>query len=104
MPGPRTVVRIRRSAFGSNGGVLDPMLYNNIFVNPRKSAAKANKKKITNMSDAIERPSPIRGPKGRDRFADFFIRLLKEKPLGMLGGGIILLLIGFRVIPIKTDW
>ena len=36
-------------------------------------------------------------PKRRGRFADFFIRLLKEKPLGMLGGVIILLLIGISL-------
>ena len=36
-------------------------------------------------------------PKQRGRFADFFIRLLKEKPLGMLGGVIILLLIGISL-------
>ena len=93
-------VRVRWSAFGSGGGVLDPKLYNNIYVNPRKSAAKANKKKITNMSDAIERPSPIRGPKRRSRFVDFFIRLVKEKPLGTFGGLIILILI---VVAIFAD-
>ena len=93
-------VRVRWSAFGSGGGVLDPKLYNNICVNPRKSAAKANKKKITNMSDAIERPSPIRGPKRRSRFVDFFIRLVKEKPLGTFGGLIILILI---VVAIFAD-
>ena len=35
--------------------------------------------------------------KRRGRFADFFIRLLKEKPLGMLGGVVILLLIGLSL-------
>ena len=46
------------------------------------------------MNNTSDQPSPINEPKQRGRFADFFIRLLKEKPLGMLGGGIILLLIG----------
>ena len=40
-----------------------------------------------------EKPSPIREPKRRGRFADFFIRLLKEKPLGTICGIIILLLV-----------
>ena len=52
------------------------------------------------MSDAIERPSPIRGPKRRSRFVDFFIRLVKEKPLGTFGGLIILILI---VVAIFAD-
>ena len=40
-----------------------------------------------------ENPSPIREPKRRGRSADFFIRLLKEKPLGTACGMIVLLLI-----------
>ena len=40
-----------------------------------------------------ENPSPIREPKRRGRSADFFIRLLKEKPLGTVCGMIVLLLI-----------
>ena len=40
-----------------------------------------------------EKPSPIREPKRRDRFADFFIRLWREKPLGTACGMIVLLLI-----------
>ena len=40
-----------------------------------------------------EKPSPIREPKRRGRFADFFIRLLKEKPLGTASGIIVLILI-----------
>ena len=40
-----------------------------------------------------ENPSPIREPKRRSRSADFFIRLLKEKPLGTVCGMIVLLLI-----------
>ena len=45
------------------------------------------------MSDDREIPSPVSEPKRRGRFADFFIRLLKEKPLGIACGMIILLLI-----------
>ena len=40
-----------------------------------------------------EKPSPIHEPKRQGRFADFLIRLLKEKPLGTFCGMIILLLI-----------
>ena len=49
------------------------------------------------MNNTSDQPSPINEPKRRGRFADFFIRLLKEKPLGMLGGVIILLLIGISL-------
>ena len=49
------------------------------------------------MNNTQETPSPISEPKRRGQFADFFIRLLKEKPLGMLGGVIILLLIGISL-------
>ena len=45
------------------------------------------------MSDTIKTPSPIRKPKRRGRFADFWIRLFKEKPLGTACGVIILILI-----------
>ena len=45
------------------------------------------------MSDTIETLSPIREHKRRGRFADFWIRLFKEKPLGTACGVIILLLI-----------
>ena len=45
------------------------------------------------MSNATEVPSPINEPKRRGRFADFLIRLLKEKPLGTFCGMILLLLI-----------
>ena len=45
------------------------------------------------MSDAIGIPSAEIAPKRRSRLADFFIRLVKEKPLGTAGGIIILLLI-----------
>ena len=54
-------------------------------------------RKIENMCNTQETPSAESEPKRRGRFADFFIRLLKEKPLGMLGGGIILLLIGISL-------
>ncbi len=40
-----------------------------------------------------EKPSPIREPKRRGRFADFFIRLWREKPLGTACGMIVLLFI-----------
>ena len=40
-----------------------------------------------------ENPSPIHEPKRRGRSADFFIRLLREKPLGTACGMIVLLFI-----------
>ena len=40
-----------------------------------------------------ETPSPIREPKRQSRLAGFFIRLVKEKPLGAACGMIVLLLI-----------
>ena len=45
------------------------------------------------MSDAIEIPSVEIAPKRRSRLADFFIRLVREKPLGTACGIIILILI-----------
>ena len=45
------------------------------------------------MSDAIGKPSAESEPKRRSRLADFFIRLVKEKPLGTASGIIILILI-----------
>ena len=45
------------------------------------------------MSDATEIPSAVSEPKRRSRLADFFIRLVKEKPLGTACGIIIVLLI-----------
>ena len=45
------------------------------------------------MSDAIGIPSVEIAPKRRSRLADFFIRLVKEKPLGTASGIIILILI-----------
>ena len=45
------------------------------------------------MSDAIGIPSAEIAPKRRSRLADFFIRLVREKPLGTSGGIIILILI-----------
>ncbi len=45
------------------------------------------------MKDTKETPSPIREPKRGGRFADFFIRLWREKPLGTFSGMIVLILI-----------
>ena len=45
------------------------------------------------MSDATGIPSPVSEPKRRNPLADFFIRLVKEKPLGAISGIIILILI-----------
>ena len=45
------------------------------------------------MSDAIGIPSAEIVPKRRTRLADFFVRLVREKPLGTASGIIILLLI-----------
>ncbi|MAE15910.1 MAG: ABC transporter permease [Deltaproteobacteria bacterium] len=45
------------------------------------------------MSDAIGIPSAASAPKRRSRLADFFTRLVKEKPLGTVSGIIILILI-----------
>ena len=45
------------------------------------------------MSNTREKPSPIYDPKRQGRLAHFFIRLLKEKPLGAACGMIVLLLI-----------
>ena len=45
------------------------------------------------MSDAAGMPSAVSDPKRRSRLAEFFIRLVKEKPLGTASGIIILILI-----------
>ena len=45
------------------------------------------------MSDATGIPLPVIEPKRRSRLANFFIRLVREKPLGTAGGIIILILI-----------
>ena len=45
------------------------------------------------MSDAIGVPTVVILPKRRSRLAEFFIRLVKEKPLGTASGIIILLLV-----------
>ena len=47
------------------------------------------------MSGAIGIPSAVSEPKRRAGLADFFIRLVKEKPLGIIGGiiGLILILV-----------
>ena len=45
------------------------------------------------MSDATGMPSPAIEPMRGSRVADFFIRMVKEKPLGAISGMIILILI-----------
>ena len=45
------------------------------------------------MSDAIGIPSAVSEPKRRSRLAEFFTRLVKDKPLGTVGGIIILIMI-----------
>ena len=45
------------------------------------------------MTDATGIPSAVSEPKRRSRLADFFIRLVREKPLGTICGIIILILI-----------
>ena len=45
------------------------------------------------MSDAIGIPSAVIVPKRRSRLAEFFVRLVKEKPLGTASGIIVLILI-----------
>ena len=45
------------------------------------------------MSDALGIPSVEIAPKRRSRLADFFVRLVREKPLGTISGIIILILI-----------
>ena len=45
------------------------------------------------MSEATDIQSSVIAPKTRSRLADFFIRLVKEKPLGTISGIIILILI-----------
>ena len=45
------------------------------------------------MSDAIGIPSAVSEPKRRSRLAEFFTRLVKDKPLGTVGGIVILIMI-----------
>ena len=45
------------------------------------------------MSDATGIPAPVSEPKRRSQLADFFIRMVKEKPLGTVSGIVILILI-----------
>ncbi len=52
------------------------------------------------MSDTKDFQPTIIEPKRRGRFADFFIRLLKEKPLGTFCGVIVLI---FMVVAIFSD-
>ena len=54
------------------------------------------------MSDAIGIPSAVSEPKRRSRLADFFIRLVREKPLGTICGIIILILI--LVVSLQMFW
>ena len=48
---------------------------------------------LRNMNDTTDIQSSIIAPKRRSRLADFFIRLVREKPLGTISGIIILILI-----------
>ena len=43
------------------------------------------------MSNATAVPSTVSEPKRAGRLAEFFVRLVKEKPLGAFGGLIILI-------------
>ena len=52
------------------------------------------------MNNTTETPFTVSEPKRRSRFADFFIRLLKEKPLGTFCGVIVLI---FMVVAIFAD-
>ena len=52
------------------------------------------------MSDATGIPSAVSGPKRRSRLAEFFIRLVREKPLGTVSGIIILILILSVSLPV----
>ncbi len=45
------------------------------------------------MNNTPETPTPIKAAKHRNVVTDFFIRLFKEKPLGTLGGVIILIFV-----------
>ncbi len=45
------------------------------------------------MSDATGIPLPVNEPERRSRLADFFIRLVREKPVGTASGIVILILI-----------
>ena len=53
------------------------------------------------MSDAIGIPSAVIAPKRRNKLAEFFIRLVKEKPLGTACGIIILLLIFVAIFGVQ---
>ncbi len=48
---------------------------------------------LRNMNDTTNIQSSVIAPKTRSRLADFFIRLVKEKPLGTASGIIVLILI-----------
>ena len=45
------------------------------------------------MSDATDIQSSVIDPKRRSRLADFFVRLVREKPLGTISGTIVLILV-----------
>ena len=53
------------------------------------------------MSDAIGIPSAVSEPKRRNKLAEFFIRLVKEKPLGTACGIIVLLLIFVAIFGVQ---
>ena len=48
---------------------------------------------LRNMNDTTDIQSSVIEPKRRSRLADFSVRLVREKPLGTIGGIIILMLI-----------
>ena len=45
------------------------------------------------MNDATDTQSSIVAPKRRSRLADFFVRLVREKPLGTISGIIVFIFI-----------
>jgi len=53
------------------------------------------------MNESVEKPSEVSDPKKRTGLADFFIRLVREKPLGVVGAVIVLL---FLVVGIFADF
>ena len=53
------------------------------------------------MNDTLEIPPEIREPKRRSRLGMFFTRLVKENPLGFVGGIIVLL---FLIAGIFAEW
>ncbi len=53
------------------------------------------------MNDTLEIPPEIREPRRRSRLGEFLTRLVKEKPLGFVGGIIVLL---FLIAGIFAEW